>query len=49
MKANPRKCTTIYPYEDGDTTVLGPGIFAAKDGSVINWYGENYVPQKGEK
>lgn len=35
-----------YPYEEGDTIVLGPEIFAAKDGSVLNWKGQNYVPQK---
>jgi hypothetical protein len=35
-----------YPYESGDVIVLGPEIFVAKDGSVINWNGKNYVPQK---
>lgn len=34
-----------YPFEDGDTIVLGPGVFASKDGSVLNWNGQNYVPQ----
>lgn len=34
---------SVYPYESGDVIVLGPGIFAAKDGSVLNWRGENYV------
>lgn len=33
------------PREEGDTTVLGPEIFAAADGSVICWRGENYVRQ----
>lgn len=36
---------TKYPHSDGDTTVLGPEIFAAADGKVICWRGENYVPQ----
>lgn len=34
-----------YPHESGDVTVLGPGVFVADDGSVLNWDGENYVPQ----
>ena len=34
-----------YPYPDGETVVLGPEIFAAKDGSVICWKGVNYTPQ----
>jgi hypothetical protein len=34
-----------YPYEEGDVVVLGPEIFAAKDGGVISWKGENFVPQ----
>lgn len=32
-----------YPYEDGDTVVLGPQVFVAKDGTVLNWRGQNYV------
>lgn len=31
-----------YPYEDGDTTVLGPQVFVSGDERVINWRGENY-------
>lgn len=31
-----------YPYQDGDTYVLGPEVFAAKDSSVISWRGVNY-------
>lgn len=39
-----------YPYESGDVLVLGPGIFASLgDAKVINWLGENYVPQGSEK
>lgn len=38
-----------YPYESGDVIVLGPQIFAAKDGSVLNWRGENYVRQEPVK
>lgn len=34
-----------YPRPDGDVTVLGPEIFASKDGSVICWKGENYTRQ----
>lgn len=34
-----------YPYEEGDTIVLGPEIFVSADGSVICWKGTNYVPQ----
>jgi hypothetical protein len=35
-----------YPHADGDVTVLGPEIFASKDGNVICWKGENYVRQQ---
>jgi hypothetical protein len=35
--------TPHFPYEDGDVTVLGPEVFATKDGAVISWKGENYV------
>jgi hypothetical protein len=32
-----------YPYEDGDTLVIGPEAFAALPGeNVISWRGENY-------
>lgn len=34
-----------YPYGDGDVTVLGPECFITNDGSVLNWRGENFVPQ----
>lgn len=34
-----------YPFPDGDTIVLGPQVFVATDGSVLNWRGKNYVPQ----
>lgn len=34
-----------YPHFDGNAIVLGPEVFAADDGSVINWRGENYIPQ----
>lgn len=36
-----------YPYEDGDTTVLGPGCFVSGDGSVINLDGRNYFIERG--
>jgi hypothetical protein len=35
----------VYPYEDGDVTVLGPAIFATRHGDLISWEGRNYVPQ----
>lgn len=34
-----------YPHEDGDVIVLGPEVFVARDGSVLSWRGQNYVPQ----
>jgi hypothetical protein len=34
-----------YPREEGDVIVIGPGCFAARDRSVLNWDGVNYVPQ----
>lgn len=38
-----------YPHEDGDFTVIGPGCFSAKDRSVLNWEGVNYVPQDADR
>jgi hypothetical protein len=38
-----------YPYESGDVIVLGPDIFVSKDGKVISWKGENFVPQAAVK
>lgn len=35
-----------YPYEEGDTVVIGPGCFASRDRKVLSWQGENYVPQR---
>lgn len=35
----------IYPYPEGEFTVLGPEIFVSADGKVICWKGVNYVPQ----
>lgn len=35
----------LYPYEDGDNVVLGPGVFSTKDGAVVCVHGENYVRQ----
>jgi hypothetical protein len=40
-----RDARPSYPYQDGDTLVLGPQVFVAKSGSVLSWRGENYVPQ----
>lgn len=30
----------------GGIVDIAPGCFALKDGSVLSWRGENYVPQK---
>lgn len=35
----------VYPYPDGDVTVLGPEIFASEHGHVICWRGANYLRQ----
>lgn len=35
----------VYPFKDGDAIILGPGVFIANDGSVLNWRGVNYLPQ----
>jgi hypothetical protein len=43
--AAPGNPTIRYPHPDGEYTVLGPEIFASKDGEVICWKGENYVRQ----
>lgn len=40
-----RQARPGYPHEDGDTLVLGPEVFVAKDGSVLSWRGANFVPQ----
>lgn len=34
-----------FPYKEGDSIVLGPEVFVTQDGSVLNWRGQNYVPQ----
>ena len=36
----------LYPFLNGDVTVLGPEIFTSNDSSVICWKGRNYVPQE---
>ena len=35
----------LFPYESGDVLALGPEVFTAKDGSVLCWRGQNYIPQ----
>jgi hypothetical protein len=39
-----------YPHSSGDVTVLGPQIIstttAPAENTVINWQGENFVPQR---
>jgi hypothetical protein len=38
-----------YPHHDGETLVLGPGVFSSTPGpagnTVLNWLGVNFVPQ----
>ncbi len=34
----------VFPYEEGDVLVLGPGVIASKDGKVISWRGQNFEP-----
>lgn len=41
-----RKENPVYPYQDGEYTVLGPEVVT--DGKVIMWKGENYSPQENE-
>ncbi|MEV8048925.1 hypothetical protein [Streptomyces bacillaris] len=38
-----RAAAATYPYSDGDTTVLGPQLFALADRSAIAWEGEWYL------
>lgn len=38
-----------YPYPDGDFIIIGPQCFSAKDESVLNWKGTNYVPQEADR
>jgi len=40
--------TIRYPHRNGDTIVLGPGVFTDEDHSVINWEGKNYYPEPEE-
>lgn len=35
----------LYPFQYGDLMVLGPEVFADKDGRIICWHGVNYVRQ----
>jgi hypothetical protein len=35
--------SAVYPYKDGDVTVLGPEVFASLDGETISWKGEHYT------
>ncbi|MEV6854774.1 hypothetical protein AB0M89_13305 [Streptomyces microflavus] len=37
-----RAAGATYPYPDGDTTVLGPELFALTDRSALAWEGEWY-------
>lgn len=45
-KPSPKDDASVdYPRLEGDTIVLGPEIFSSADEKVINWKGQNYVPQ----
>lgn len=51
VKPDPKDDSSVdYPRlsEDGTTIVLGPEIFASADETVINWKGQNYVPQQAK-
>lgn len=37
-----------YPYQDGDTIVLGPEIFASLDEKTVAWKGQNYEKQEAK-
>lgn len=39
----------LYPFQSGDTLVLGPEIFVAIDGSTICWKGTNYEKQEEDR
>jgi hypothetical protein len=45
LPPEPEAPTEILPREDGDIIILGPEVFASKDGTVVSWQGRNYVPQ----
>lgn len=50
LGATDQQPATAYPYPDGDTTVLGPELFALADRSAIAWEGDWYrkcVPADG--
>ncbi|TDO18172.1 hypothetical protein EV580_1356 [Mycobacterium sp. BK086] len=36
---------SAYPNHLGDIIEIGPACFAQADGTVLNWRGQNYVPQ----
>jgi hypothetical protein len=38
-----------YPFTEGDVQVLGPGVIASDNGSLINWLGVNYLPDEEEE
>ena len=37
-----QRLTNEYPYQDGDTLVLGPEVFVSADRKTICWKGVNY-------
>jgi hypothetical protein len=39
----------LYPFQSGDTLVLGPEIFVAIDGDVICWKGKNFYVREEDQ
>lgn len=48
MTPQPVKAEKEYPYQDGDTIVLGPEIFASVDEKTVAWKGQNYEKQEAK-
>lgn len=38
-----KKQNDVYPYQDGEYTILGPDVFT--DGTVVCWRGEIFASQ----
>lgn len=46
-KPSPKDDASVdFPRLEGETIVLGPEIFSNVEGTLINWKGQNFVPQK---
>jgi hypothetical protein len=53
IRLEKRTQTEDYPFRSGDVLVLGPQIFSSTidgpaENTVINWRGENFVPQRDQ-